>query len=287
MTLDVDRLKSLRVEDKRHRYDRRDARLYALSIGFGSDPLFEPELDFVTDRPTLKCVPTMAAVFADVIMDLTIACDLERPELALHGKQQLELFAPLPDAAELRISGSIPAIFDRGAQRGAEIHMVAEGRLPGAANPLYRATYVTIARGDGGFGGPQPERGVANSRVPSGVPDNSWTFQTNPNQALVYSLNGDPNPIHTEPAVAKQVGFDVPIMHGLGTYGIACRALLATYCDYDPTRMKSFEVRFSAPVLPGDTLVVESWRVEDGVAFQAKAKQRDVLVLKNGFSWIS
>ena len=287
MTINPDRLTSIRIDQKSHEYNRRDARLYALSVGFGRDPLVEKELDFVTDCSNFKLVPTMATIFADVIIDLTNACELARPELALHGQQKLEIFSPLPDAATLKISGSIPAIYDRGQKMGAEIHMLAEARLRDDDTLLYRATYVTIARGDGGFGGRAPDRSAANNRIPARAPDKTWAFRSHRNQALIYSLNGDPNPIHTQPAIARRAGFDVPIMHGLGTYGMACRAVLTDYCDYDPGRMQSFDVRFSAPVIPGDALVVEMWRLEAGVAFQARVRERDVVVLKNGYSRIA
>lgn len=287
MAIDVDSLIGSGIVTSQRAYTRRDARLYALSIGFGADPMNEPELDFVSDRPTFKCVPTMASIFADVILELTDICQLQHPELALHGEQKLEIFSPLPDMAELDIQGSIAAVFDRGSQRGAEIHMVAEARLHGDAALLYRATYVTIARGDGGFGGDEPDFSATGSRIPASAPDTVWEYSVGRNQALLYSLNGDPNPIHTQPRIAKRAGFETPIMHGLGTYGMACRAILMTFCDGDPSAMKSFDVRFSAPVLPGDTLLVEMWHLADGVAFQAKVKERDVVVLKNGFSQIN
>jgi acyl dehydratase len=286
MTIDIESLTGRDAVTSRRVYTRRDASLYAQSIGFGSDPLDELELDFVSDRPTFKSVPTMASIFADVILELTHACQLQHPELALHGEQKLEIFSPLPDMAELEIQGSIAAVYDRGPQRGAEIHMAAEARLQGESALLYRATYVTIARGDGGFGGDEPDRSVDNKRIPARAPDKVWKFPISRNQALLYSLNGDPNPIHTQPRIAKRAGFEKPIMHGLGTYGMACRAVIMTYCDGDPSVMKSFDVRFSAPVFPGDTLLIDMWRLDDGVAFQGRIPDRDVVVLKNGFSRI-
>lgn len=284
MTIDVDQLKSLGIVTSRRAYTRRDASLYALSIGFGADPLDEEELDFVSGRPTFKSVPSMASIFADVVIELSAGCQLQHPELALHGEQRLDIYTPLPDVADLEIQGSIAAVYDRGPSRGAEIHMLAEARLQGEAAPLYRATYVTIARGDGGFGGDKPERRGRDDRVPATAPEEVWEFPIGPNQALLYSLNGDPNPIHTQPRIAKRAGFEAPIMHGLGTYGMACRAVLMTFCAGDPSAMKSFDVRFSAPVFPGETLAVDMWRLEDGVAFQGRVLERDVVVLKNGFS---
>ena len=281
--MNVEELKNIRLEQRQVSYTRRDARLYAFSLGFGRDPTNENELDFVVERRGFKTVPTMAAIFADVIMDLTLACKLKRPELALHGEQKLRLFAPLPGAADLEVGGHIPAIFDRGASRGAEIHMVAEAKLAGSDQALYRATYVTIARGDGGFGGEAPPRRTDSQTAPDRGPDHTWESVVRPDQALLYALNGDPNPIHTEPDIAVKAGFDKPILHGLCTYGIACRALLETVCDFHPSRITDFNVRFSAPVFPGETLVVESWNEQGGVRFQARVRERNQLVLKQGF----
>jgi len=287
MSIDVARLLDLKIDNVCRNYSRLDARLYALSIGFGSDPLNEAELDFVTDRTGFKTVPSMATIFADVIMELTNMCHLEHPELALHGEQRLDIFAPLPESAELIISGVIPEVYDRGENKGAEIHMAMEARIFGHSEPLFRATYVTIARGDGGFGGAKPNWNRVSQKMPNKEPDTVWEFKTQRNQALLYSLNGDPNPIHVQPKIAGAAGFVAPIMHGLGTYGIACRAVLASYCDYEPQRMKSFNVRFSAPIYPGEQLAVEMWRKDNAVSFQAMSKERHVIVLKSGLCQLS
>ncbi len=283
MTVDVDKLKSLKIDKRPFSYSARDARLYALSVGFATDPLCEAELDFVSQREPLLCVPSMATIFADTILELTLACQFERPELALHGQQKLELFQSLPGEAELEVSASISEIYDRGAEKGAEVHMTAEGRLRGSKSLLYRTSYVTIARGDGGFGGLAPLRQPQSNAVPGRDADGQFIIPTNANQALWYALNGDPNPIHTLPEIARKAGFERPIAHGLCTYGMACRALLARYCNYDPSRMKRFDARFSAPVYPGETLVVLFWELPSGVAFQVRATEREVWVLKGGY----
>jgi acyl dehydratase len=276
----------LPVVSRARAYTRNDARLYALSVGFGSDPLDEQELDFVAERPAFRPVPSMATIFAGVIGDLTTHCELARPELAVHAEQRLECCAPLPDEGALDIKGAITGVFDRGADRGAELHMVATARLRGHSEPLYRATYVTVARGDGGFGGPAPVHSTTDP-IPLSEPTAIIETRVLPQQALLYSLNGDPNPIHTDPATARKAGFDAPILHGLCTYGMACRAVLGAHCDYDSSRMKSFDVRFSAPVYPGEALSFETWNTDSGVIFQARAKERDVLILKNGYSRIT
>ena len=287
MALNRKKLLGITAGPSRVNYTRRDSRLYALSVGFGSDPLFEPELDFVTDRTSFKIVPSMASIFATVIIDLTEACELDHPELELHGEQKLEILQPLPDHAELEVTGSIPAIFDRGEKRGAEIHMQAEARIAGQGEPLYRATYVTIARGDGGFDGPPPEHRPVKRDIPDRAPDHVFRYPCRPDQALLYALNGDPNPIHTQPRIAATAGFRAPILHGLCTYGIACRALLATCCSFESNRIREFDARFSSPVTPGDLLVFDFWKEDNAILFQASNENDGRFVLKNGWCRLS
>ena len=281
MRIDVNRLLGLGVGPRSHHLSRRDARLYALGVGFGADPLDETDLEFVVERPDLKVVPTMATIFADVILELSLACKLERPELAVHAEQHLEMLAPLATDSSFDVSGSITAIYDRGSDRGAEIHMQAEARLSGSGDPLFRANYVTVARGDGGFDGPPPPH-AERPALPDTAPAHSIETRVAANQALLYALNGDPNPIHTEPRLARRAGFDRPLLHGLCTYGMACRALLRSVCDGEPQRIAGFDARFAAPVFPGDTLRFDIWHSHEKVQFAAHALERDVAVLRNG-----
>jgi len=107
-------------------------------------------------------------------------------------------------------------------------------------------------------------------------------LETRPDQALLYRLNGDRNPLHADPGLAKSVGFPVPILHGLCTYGTACRAIVTTICNYDHTMIRGFDLRFSAPVYPGETIITDMWRDGDIVSFQCRLKERDLVVVKNG-----
>jgi acyl dehydratase len=118
--------------------------------------------------------------------------------------------------------------------------------------------------------------------VPSRAPDHSIDIPTRPDQALIYRLSGDRNPLHSDPSIATAAGFPRPILHGLCTYGITCRAVLQTYADYDPAKIKSHAVRFSSPVYPGETITVDMWKDGDTISFEARVKARDVTVIKNG-----
>jgi acyl dehydratase len=150
-----------------------------------------------------------------------------------------------------------------------------------------------VARGDGGFGGPKG-KGIPPHRPPRREPDLSCDITTRRNQALLYRLTGDRNPLHADPAAARAVGFERPIaaaravgferpiLHGLCTFGVACKAVLQTICDYDYTLVHEFDARFSAPVLPGDTITTDMWQEGNVVSFACSVKQRGVVVLRNG-----
>lgn len=274
--IDPGQLKNLRAGERR-RFTAIDSRLYALGVGFGGDPLDAAELPFVGGTGELKVVPTMVTVFGGVILELTESCRLRRPELALHAEQRLEVFEELHAADEFEIEGRITEVYDRG-EKGAVICMTAEGRRS-TGQLAYRATYVTLARGDGGFGGRPPPRRDSPELRPA--PAGSWDYATRADQALLYSLNGDPNPIHLDPVVAAMAGFSRPILHGLCTYGIACRGLLARN-GYDAARLRRFDARFTAPVIPGETLVVDTWGSGPEFSFEVTARERDMVVLKDG-----
>jgi acyl dehydratase len=139
---------------------------------------------------------------------------------------------------------------------------------------------TAFARGDGGFGGPKDGAPEPHA-IPARAPDLVHEANTRPDQAFLYALSGDRNPLHRDPNVARMAGFPRPILHGLCTYGIACRSVLSIVCDYDPARITGFDVRFSAPVFPGETIVTEMWVDGAIVSFRSKVKERDVVCLNN------
>ena len=140
---------------------------------------------------------------------------------------------------------------------------------------------MTFCRGDGGFGGPAASSAKP-AALPERTPDAIVTLPTLPQAALIYRLSGDHNPLHADPAVATKAGFARPILHGLATYGVACHAVLQAVCGYDPARLRSIGVRFSAPVYPGETIRTEIWHEEGGAAFRARVVERDKVVVSNG-----
>ena len=157
----------------------------------------------------------------------------------------------------------------------------AEGRLASDDTVLFTLGCTIMARGDGGFGGPAG-KGPLPHRAPKREPDLSCDIQTRQDQGLLYRLTGDRNPLHADPAAAAAVGFERPILHGLCTFGVACHAVLKTICDYDYTLIENFDARFSAPVLPGDTITTDMWQDGNIVSFRCTVKERDSIVLRNG-----
>lgn len=279
MAFDYDTMMATRIVDLPFSYRDTETMLYALSIGLGRDPLNKDELPFVADDGGLvKTVPSLATVLIPDMFPPDLGWDYTQ---VLHAEQRLTLFRPLPAAAELRIDKRIVDVFDRGPKLGAMVLFEAEGRFAKDDTVLFTLSNTIIARGDGGFGGPNG-KGPAPNRVPRREADLSCDLETRPDQALLYRLNGDRNPLHSDPFLSPKVGFDRPILHGLCTYGIACHAILKTICEYDYTLITGLDARFSSPVLPGDTITTEMWQDGNIVSFQCTAKERGIIVLKNG-----
>ena len=286
--IDYDKLKNWRSPPVRHSYTAKDVMLYALGVGMGQDALDRDELRYVYERD-LRVLPSMAAVLASPGFWVR-----DNPELGIdflrlvHGEQTITLHQPLPVAATVIGETHVTRVVDKGEGKGALVY--SEKRLTDEASGVLLAATgsVTFCRGDGGFsggggrgGGDAPAAPL--QATPDTAPDVALEFVLRPEAAFVYRLSGDINPLHVDPDVAAKAGFPRPIMHGLGTYGVACRGLVKAFCDFDPARFKSVSARFSAPAYPGDTLVLECWRgVEGSVAFRARVPARDVTVLSHG-----
>jgi acyl dehydratase len=172
----------------------------------------------------------------------------------------------------------VTGIYDKGS--GALIETENHAVDAATGEPMVTTRGSTFIRGEGGFGG---DRGTADPwQLPDRAPDHKVTQQTRPEQALLYRLSGDRNPLHADPAFAARGGFSRPILHGLCTYGITGRVLLHELCGSDPARFRSMAGRFSRPVLPGEALVVSIWTGEDGTAQFQTAKEDGTVVIDRG-----
>jgi acyl dehydratase len=282
MAIDYPGILELKDQGRRFSWSDRETILYALAIGMGSDPLDRELLPFVYER-NLKAMPTLATVIA---WGASIPADrlgTDRRQ-TLHGEESLTLHSPMPVAGEVVADSRVRAVYDKG-EKGAVIER--ETVLRDAVSGVLIATIIrtAFARKDGGFGGPE-QQSVPHA-PPKRAPDVVLEFATRPDQALLYRLCGDRNPLHADPDVAIAAGFRAPILHGLCTYGICCRAVLQAFCEFDPARLKSHAVRFSAPVFPGDTVAVKLWKDAGVVSFEADVAARGVTVIKSGRSEVS
>jgi len=263
-------------------YRTEDTILYALGLGFGADPTDTDQLKFVYEQ-NIQTLPTMSLVLGYPgfwLKDPQYEVDWTK---VLHAEEQLIVHSPLPPASAMIGETYVDDIVDRGADKGVFIYTRKEVRAE-SDGKLFATVYSnTLARGDGGCGG----SGSANARpkpapMPEREPDAICDLRTIPQQALLYRLCGDMNPLHADPAIAAGAGFERPILHGRATMGVAQHAILKTCCAYDPNRIKSMSLRFSAPFLPGETLRTEIWQDGDDVYFRSLAQERGVVVLNNG-----
>jgi acyl dehydratase len=279
MPLDYDELMATTVVDLPMSYADSEAILYALSIGMGRDPMDRKELPFVYEQgEPFRTVPTLATVLVPDMFPPGLGWDFSQ---VLHSEQRMQLYRPLPPKADLLINKKVVDAFDWGPNKGAVILFEAEGRLASDDTVIFTLGCTVMARGDGGFGGPMG-KGPRPHRAPRREPDLSCDIDTRKDQALLFRLTGDRNPLHADPRLAAKVGFEAPILHGMCSYGVACRAILKTICDYDYTLIEGFDARFTAPVIPGDTITTDMWQDGNIVSFRCTVKDRDVIVLRNG-----
>lgn len=283
MTIDSQHLLNFPIPEVRQKLTKRDCIFYALSVGLGQDPLDERQLEFVDHHRALRVLPSMALVLGHPgfwLGDKRTGVDAVK---LVHGEQDLELHHPLPVEGEVIGRTRVTGLVDKGAGRGALLY--SEKQLFDAATDKLLATMrgTTFLRGDGGFGGATGPIHAPHT-MPQSVPDIVLDLPTRPEQALYYRLNGDDNPLHADPKVAAKAGFSRPILHGLCTLGVVTHALLRECAGYNERQFKSLRLRFTSPVLPGETIRTEIWH--DG-SFRARVVERDVVVIDNGLARFS
>lgn len=278
--LDYDKILNWHFEPIVESYTQKDVMLYALGLGFGDKPLDKEELKYVYEKD-LHTFPTMAVVLGHPgawLNDPDTGIDMKK---VLHGEQSLNIHKPLPIEATIVAQTKVLEVIDKGADKGAVL--ITERKISDQqSGDLYCTQQATImARGNGGFDAPKrnipkphalPERGV----------DAFVDIQTLKQSALLYRLSGDYNPLHADPDLAAKVGFAAPILHGLASYGIAARGVLAACGVTDANRLQTFNLRFSKPVYPGDTIRTEVWKDQGVVSFRSSVLERNEIVLNNG-----
>lgn len=278
--MNLDAVRNFRFETVTHSYTRKDSMLYALGLGYGSAPTDPTQLTFVYEDE-LRTVPSMCCVLAHPGMWV------RNPDLGidwlkmLHGEQSFEIHSPLPPEGTVVGSYEIIAVEDKGAGKGAILHQTKKLNDKSSGQLLATVRSVLFMRGDGDCGG-FGEVPVAPRALPEHEPSSVCEIATLPQSALLYRLSGDYNPIHADPVAATKAGFEAPILHGLCTLGVATRALLTTFANGAPERLKSLSVRFSRPVFPGETIRTEFFGAGSEVHFRSRVVERDVVVLDRG-----
>ncbi len=280
----ADRLMKVKSERMASQWTLRQTILYNLGIGYGAAAIEDDALlRFVLEEDTAS-FPTMTAVMGSsgagaAIMDPQYGVNFQ---MIVHGEEEVELFGALPAEGALLSDSAIEGLWDLGEKKGAVLRMVKRLYRADDQSLLAACASTIMLRGNGNFGG--SAEGAPKARAtPERAPDGSASSITRPEQALIYRLSGDTNPLHSTPSFARAAGFPGPILHGLCTYGVCARILVGGLAQGDAARLKFIKVRFSSPVYPGETIRVEWWDEGAGsYAFQARAEERDVVVVKGG-----
>jgi acyl dehydratase len=269
VAINREHLKAMSFPDITQAYGVKECMFYALSVGLGQDPLDPWQLGYVHE-PQLKVLPTMSVVLASP------GFWQQKPETGInwkgivHGEQRLMLHEPLPVQATVLGRLTVDEVVDKGDGRGALLHSSRKLFEKDTGKPLCTMQSTAFCRFDGGFssGASSVQSPVTPLEpVPDLPPDYQFTVKTQPSAALLYRLNGDFNPLHSDPQVAKASGFDRPILHGLCTYAIAAYSVMALTAN-SKADLRQLDVRFTSPVYPGETLITELWL--DGI-FRARS----------------
>jgi len=266
-----DQLKAHRFEPVVHSYNARDCWLYALGLNIGADPVDPDALRHVAGDPPEPVVtmPMMLARLGPWMRDPAVGIDYRR---IVVGEVALRLHAPLPAATTVRGEHRVLRVTDKGEGRGALVTVLRELTDAASGRLLAEFEQVTFCRGDGGFaadGRHDPAPSVEPWQAPDRVPDAVVPLPTAPQQALIFRLSGDMNPLHSDPEVARRAGFQRPILHGLATMGMVGHALDQFSRSAGGERLHAMRARLAAPVIPGDTLRLDVWEDAGGSLFRA------------------
>lgn len=262
----------LEIDPTPSEWTQKDTILYAL--GVGAKP--EGELEFVYEGKGPKVLPTYAVIPCFPAMGAAIGKVEINPAMILHGEQAITLHREIPPNAKANTAGKITACWDKGKAAVVEVEVTTSDK----DGPIFTNRFGIFVRGAGGFGG---ERGPDTKGInlpPDREPDHVWEDTTRPEQAAIYRLSGDYNPLHIDPEFAKMVGFEAPFIHGLCTFGFVGRGILHTVCTDDAANFLGLEGRFSDQVYPGDTIITKLWVTGEGEAIVQAESQKGNVVLK-------
>ncbi len=289
MPIDRDKALGASLGESEGSWETDDVILYHLGIGAGVPATDAAELEYTYEK-NLKVLPSFAVVANSSFSSrarrdgggggLGSLGKIEglsfNPAMLLHGEQEIAIHQPLPVAARTRTRGRVADIFDKG--KAALVIFEYETRDE-SDEPLFTSRMSLFLRGEGGFGGPGGPK--AGNAPPERAPDGRVERRTLPQQALLYRLCGDKNPLHADPEFAKMGGFDTPIIHGLCSYGVVCKAVVDDALAGDTTRVAGYQARFAGVAYPGETYVTSWWKEGDRILVEARAAERDAVVISN------
>jgi len=259
--------------------------LYALGIGFSQDPLDQSHFKFTYENDSeFQAFSTMPSVIAHRQSDLVLnipGFPAFNPMMLLYGEENLEFFKPITADLKLRVEERIADVADKGKMTGLTEESLIKNSETGET--LVKILRTLMIRGVGGYGHKGGAAAVHYPEIPKRAPDAVLESKSQPNQALLYRLNGDLNPLHIDPDMAGLGGFEKPIIHGLCSSGFTARMVYEKYCNGDPLALKKFSTRFLSHVFPGETYIVEIWKDGNVLIFQTKTKERGKVAVR-GFA---
>jgi len=277
MPIDPSKALGAELGEGTYTYSKDDVILYHLGLGAGVPATDPNELEYTYEKnlkvlPSFGVIPTFGAMGGmGNVEGLTFNF-----AMLLHGEQDLEVHQPIPPEATITNRGKVAEIWDKG--KAALVVLQVESSDE-SGQPLFTNRFSLFLRGEGGFGGePGPKAG---NKKPDREPDGVIEKTLMPQQALIYRLSGDKNPLHADPEFAKMAGFEPPIIHGLCSYGIVCKAIVDEVLDGDTTKVARWKARFAGVGYPGETYVISYWKEGDKVLVEAKSKQRDAIIISN------
>ena len=280
MAFDPNVILNWHFPDIEHAYTEKDTILYALGLGCGAEAGDWDELKFVYEKE-LQALPMMGVVLAypgNWLESKESTADYSK---VLHGEQYLTLHRPLPPSGTVVGVSRIVDLLDKGKDKGAVLYVERKLIDKASGEPVATMISAVMLRGDGGFGGkpgPQPPP----HKLPETAPSKTVDLKTYPNSALIYRLSGDRNPLHSDPEFASAAGFPRPILHGLCTYGMTCKALTDAFLDGDAASVASYGARFAGVAFPGETLRAGVWKEDGRLLASVTAPSRDNAVVLSG-----
>jgi acyl dehydratase len=277
MPIDPKQALGRELGEGKYSYTKDQVILYHLGVGAGNPPTDKNELEYCYEKnlkvlPSFGVIPTFGAMggLGNVPgLKFNFA-------MLLHGEQDLQIHQPIPPEATLTNRGKVAELWDKGK---ACLCVLQVDSTDESGRPLFTNRFGLFLRGEGGFGGESGPK--AGNLPPERAPDGVIESRTLPQQALLYRLSGDKNPLHADPEFAKLGGFDRPIIHGLCSYGIVCKAVVDEVLGGDVTKVARYQARFAGVGFPGETYLTSFWRDGQKILIQAKSKERDAVIIAN------